>query len=84
MVVHGLYWLAFNLAAPATPLLLVVDDGHWADEASLRWLAYLASRLEGLDVSLVVAMRPDPPARERGGCCWRYDGRRWQWWGRAC
>ena len=64
MVVHGLYWLAFNLAAPR-PLLLVVDDGHWADEASLRWLAYLASRLEGLDVSLVVAMRPDHPARTR-------------------
>ena len=64
MVVHGLYWLAFNLAAPR-PLLLVVDDGHWADEASLRWLVYLASRLEGLDVSLVVAMRPDPPARTR-------------------
>ena len=64
MVVHGLYWLAFNLAAPQ-PSLLVVDDGHWADEASLRWLAYLASRLEGLDVSLVVAMRPDHPARTR-------------------
>jgi DNA-binding CsgD family transcriptional regulator len=64
-VLHGLYWLAVNVAA-SRPLLLVVDDGHWADYASLRWLAYLASRLEGLEVSLLVSMRPDAPARTSG------------------
>jgi DNA-binding CsgD family transcriptional regulator len=63
-VLHGLYWLACNLAA-SQPLLLVVDDGHWADDASLRWLAYLASRLEGLAVSLLVSTRPEYPARAR-------------------
>src|SRR5262249_38498611 len=41
-VLHGLYWLTSNLAA-VRPLLLVVDDAHWADEPSLRGLAYLAS-----------------------------------------
>jgi DNA-binding CsgD family transcriptional regulator len=56
-VLHGLYWLAANLAA-ARPLLLVVDDAHWTDEASLRWLAYLATRLEGLTISMLVALRP--------------------------
>src|SRR5262249_12838667 len=49
-VLHGLYWLACNLAS-SKPVLLVVDDAHWADEPSLRWLAYLATRLEGLSIS---------------------------------
>ena len=60
-VLHGLYWLTVNLADQA-PLLLAVDDAHWADEASLRWLAYLAPRLDGPNVSLVAALRPDEPA----------------------
>src|SRR5262249_47015800 len=41
---HGLYWLAVNLAEEQ-PLLVTVDDLHWADLASLRWLVYLARRL---------------------------------------
>lgn len=60
-VVHGLYWLAANLAA-RSPVLIAVDDAHWADEPSLRWLAYLARRLDGLDLSLLIALRPQEPA----------------------
>ena len=30
-ILHGLYWLTVNLADHA-PLLLAVDDAHWADE----------------------------------------------------
>jgi DNA-binding CsgD family transcriptional regulator len=60
-VVHGLYWLALNFAVQR-PVLIVVDDAHWADEPSLRWLAYLARRLEGLSVVLAVALRPNAPA----------------------
>ena len=56
-VLHGLYWLVVNLAT-RRPLLIAVDDAHWADEPSLRWLAYLAPRLEGLAAGLLVAMRP--------------------------
>jgi DNA-binding CsgD family transcriptional regulator len=56
-ILHGLYWLTVNLA-DKTPLLLAVDDVHWADEASLRWLAYLAPRLDG-NVAVVAALRPD-------------------------
>jgi DNA-binding CsgD family transcriptional regulator len=56
-VLHGLYWLCANLAAVG-PLCLVVDDAHWADAASLRYLAFLLTRLEELDVALVVATRP--------------------------
>ena len=60
-MLHGLYWLVANLAA-TRPLLIVVDDAHWADEPSLRWLAYLAPRLEGLAAGLLVALRPGDPA----------------------
>ncbi len=53
---HGLYWLTANLAARA-PLVLAVDDIHWADPSSLRFLAYLAHRREGLPVALLLAAR---------------------------
>lgn len=61
---HGLYWLTAKLAAEA-PLLLVVDDAHWCDGASLRFLVYLRRRLEGLPILLVVAARSGEPGRER-------------------
>lgn len=54
---HGLYWLTYKLAAKA-PLAIAIDDAHWADVASLRFLAFLAARLEGLPVLLLVALRP--------------------------
>jgi DNA-binding CsgD family transcriptional regulator len=56
-ILHGLYWLCANLAATG-PLCLVVDDAHWADAPSLRYLAFLLTRLEELDVALVLATRP--------------------------
>src|SRR5213592_287551 len=56
-MLHGLYWLAANFAA-RRPTLLVVDDLHWADEPSLRWLTYLARRVEGLPLLLLVGTRP--------------------------
>jgi DNA-binding CsgD family transcriptional regulator len=56
-ILHGLYWLCANLAAVG-PLCLVVDDAHWADAASLRYLAFLLTRLEELAIALVVATRP--------------------------
>jgi hypothetical protein len=59
-VVHGLYWLLVNLAARRS-VLLAVDDAHWGDDASLRWLAYLAARLDGIEASLVVSLRPHEP-----------------------
>jgi DNA-binding CsgD family transcriptional regulator len=62
-VIHGLYWLAANLAA-RQPLLLAVDDAHWADAASLRWLAYVAPRVAELGLSLLLALRPADPAAE--------------------
>ena len=56
---HGLYWLVANLAA-RRPLVIAVDDAHWADMASLRWLAHLAARIDGLPAALLLAARSDP------------------------
>jgi len=56
-VAHGLYWLTANLAE-RRPLVLAIDDAHWADEPSLRFLAYLARRLDDLPVCLAVTTRP--------------------------
>jgi DNA-binding CsgD family transcriptional regulator len=59
---HGLYWLAANLAA-RRPLVIAVDDAHWADAPSLRWLAHLAARVDGVPIALMLAARsgPDEP-----------------------
>ena len=40
----GLYWLLAAIAEDE-PLVLVADDLHACDPASLRWLAYLARRI---------------------------------------
>ena len=55
-VLHGLYRLVVGLAA-AGPVLLSIDDIQWCDGASLRFLAYLVRRLEGLPVLLVATLR---------------------------
>jgi DNA-binding CsgD family transcriptional regulator len=60
---HGLFWLTANLAARG-PLLLAIDDLHWADKPSLRWLAYLVRRLEGLPVLAVGCLRPAEPGSD--------------------
>jgi DNA-binding CsgD family transcriptional regulator len=56
-VVHGLYWLAANVALQR-PTLLAIDDLHWADTPSLRWLLYLTRRLEGVPLLVVAGTRP--------------------------
>lgn len=53
---HGLYWLTANLAEQG-PSALFVDDLHWADLSSLRFLQFLLPRLEGLPVMVVLASR---------------------------
>jgi DNA-binding CsgD family transcriptional regulator len=58
LVSHGLFWLIANLAARGA-LLLAVDDAHWCDPASVRFLAYLAPRLDTIPVLLAIAARDE-------------------------
>ncbi|MGW5069013.1 AAA family ATPase [Streptomyces cyaneofuscatus] len=53
---NSLLWLAVH-AAEQRPLLLVIDDLHWADPPSLRYLAFLLPRLSGLDIAVLAAVR---------------------------
>ena len=59
---HGLYWLALNLA-DERPLLLVVDDLHWCDAPSLRFLAYLGAAARRLPDVLALGCAAASPAR---------------------
>jgi DNA-binding CsgD family transcriptional regulator len=56
-VPHGLYWLLNNLAE-TDPVALFVDDLHWSDAESLRFLNHLAPRLDGLPVAVIATTRP--------------------------
>jgi class 3 adenylate cyclase len=62
-MLHGLFWLTANLAEHQA-LLLLVDDLHWCDPPSLRWLAYLLPRIEGLQLLVVVGLRPAEPGAD--------------------
>jgi hypothetical protein len=56
-IAHGLTWVVTALAQRA-PLALLIDDLHWADTASVRWMSFLARRLDDLPVVLIAAARP--------------------------
>lgn len=66
-VVQGLHALlaaaasAPDTAGAAPGALLRVDDAHWCDRPSLRFLAYVAARLHNLPVAIVMAVRPAEP-----------------------
>lgn len=53
----GLYWLTLRLAEQR-PLVLTIDDLQWCDSPTLRYLAYLRVRLEGLPVLILAGIRP--------------------------
>ncbi len=64
-VLHGLYWLALNLAEER-PLVLAIDDLHWVDRPSLRFIAYLVRRLEGVPVLVAATLRTAEPGLDPG------------------
>jgi DNA-binding CsgD family transcriptional regulator len=62
---HGLFWVCSNLSEEA-PLLLSVDDAHWADPESLRFLLYLSRRIRDLPALLLIGRRPEEGETEPG------------------
>ncbi|MER7190419.1 ATP-binding protein [Streptomyces flaveolus] len=57
-VCDGLVAAVRRLARREWPLVLLIDDVHWADQETLRWLAALAERLDETSALLVIARRP--------------------------
>jgi class 3 adenylate cyclase/tetratricopeptide (TPR) repeat protein len=60
---HGLFWLMAGMAEQGQ-LVLAIDDLHWSDAPSLRWLAYLARRLEGVAVLVLATVSGTEAAAE--------------------
>ena len=60
---HGLFWVALNLASEG-PLFLAIDDLHWCDRPSLRFVAYLARRLEGQPILVAATVRTGEPGTD--------------------
>jgi DNA-binding SARP family transcriptional activator len=52
------------LVADRGPVVLVLDDLHWADTSTLAALAYLRRRASGRGVALVTAALPPTPSYE--------------------
>ena len=47
-----------SASAAEQPVLMVIDDAHWVDDASADALLFAARRLEGEPVALLLALRP--------------------------
>jgi hypothetical protein len=50
--------------AEQRPVAILIDDVPWADDFSLRFLAYLAEKLDNAHVALVVVVRTGDPGAE--------------------
>ena len=57
------YWLAVALAEDS-PLLLLIDDLHWADRESVRWLLFSVRRLAGTGITVIAATRLREPGAD--------------------
>ncbi|TQK42624.1 AAA ATPase-like protein [Streptomyces sp. SLBN-118] len=74
----GLDWIATRFAVQQAPLVVMLDDAHWADAESLAWLTGFAPRVTELPLLLVVAYRSDelPPDAAAFGRLAERDGSR--------
>lgn len=64
-ILNALYWLTSNITE-RRPVLMCMDDAHWADAPSLRFAIFLSPRLEDLPLLVFVAARPAEPGAEVG------------------
>jgi DNA-binding CsgD family transcriptional regulator len=58
----------------ADPVLLALDDVHWADPDSLALLSFVCRRLAGLPVAVLGTLRPWPVAAQELVSALVYDG----------
>lgn len=52
----------FNTLSAAHPLLVIIEDLHWCDDASLEFLLFLARRMENVRLLLLMTFRDDEVA----------------------
>ncbi|MEW2155888.1 AAA family ATPase [Streptomyces sp. NPDC007189] len=64
---EGLDWVMTRLTVNKAPVVLLLDDLHWADPESLKWLASFAPRVDDLPLLIVAAYRPDELPPEAAG-----------------
>jgi DNA-binding CsgD family transcriptional regulator len=57
-VFESLQWACTEITADV-PLLLSIDDAHWADVGTLAWLRFLGRRLADLRVVVLLTVRSD-------------------------
>lgn len=55
----GLDWLVTRFAVEHAPVVMILDDVHWADPESLDWLLRFAARAVDLPLLLAVGYRPE-------------------------
>lgn len=64
---HAEYAAVLEALAACQPLVVVIDDLHWADTSSIHLLAYLSRRLLGRRIFMLGTYRPEHVAQGRGG-----------------
>ncbi|MDN0196542.1 AAA family ATPase [Streptomyces sp. S.PNR 29] len=65
----GLDWVMTRLTVMKAPVVMLLDDLHWADAESLAWLTSFAPRAVDLPLLIVAAYRPGelPPEADAFG-----------------
>jgi DNA-binding CsgD family transcriptional regulator len=58
---------AFERAAARGAIVIAIEDLHWADAASMQFLAYLAGRVARSRILVVASLRPDHVGAEHPG-----------------
>ena len=61
VLAEGVLRLMVEWSSPDAPVLLVIEDVHWADRETLEVIEYLADHLSGHVVLVVVTLRDDEP-----------------------
>lgn len=60
------YAAVLKALAARNPLVVIIDDLHWADASSVQLFSYLARRLIGRRILLIGTYRPEDVAQGRG------------------
>jgi AAA ATPase domain len=63
MLAHSVLWLCAGIAARRS-LVLIVDDAHFSDRASLEVLSHLARRIDELPMLIAIGTRPEQPGTD--------------------